>query len=421
MRKSVKVRIIIFDILNQIHQKNKNFDESFLSLTQNFKLNDQDISMIYNIVLNSVRNNLFIDTILNYFLQKKTSSKIKILLLCAITQILYLNFKDYAVTNDTVEIAKIRKLNPGLINSLLKNVIKNKESISKKKFSQSSVPEWFIKSLEKNELNLKEIIENITNEPSLHLVFKNKILLESFKEDHDKTTELSAFVINSKKIKDLDNYDEGHWWVQDLSSMLPIYLSPEIKFKKILDLCAAPGGKAFQTISLNNEVTLNDINLKRTEILRANLKRLNFANEIKNYNALYISEEKKYDVIILDAPCSGVGTLRRNPEILFKKKPPDLDFLTRIQKNLINKAAKLLNKNGIIIYMVCSFIYDETKDIKNNFLKENKNFSQNKYNLGSHDRFKRFLDDEGDIFCIPSKHGNYMVDGFYSVKFVKND
>jgi len=421
MRKSVKVRIIIFDILNQIHQKNKNFDESFLSLTQNFKLNDQDISMIYNIVLNSVRNNLFIDTILNYFLQKKTSSKIKILLLCAITQILYLNFKDYAVTNDTVEIAKIRKLNPGLINSLLKNVIKNKESISKKKFSQSSVPEWFIKSLEKNELNLKEIIENITNEPSLHLVFKNKILLESFKEDHDKTTELSAFVINSKKIKDLDNYDEGHWWVQDLSSMLPIYLSPEIKFKKILDLCAAPGGKAFQTISLNNEVTLNDINLKRTEILRANLKRLNFANEIKNYNALYISEEKKYDVIILDAPCSGVGTLRRNPEILFKKKPPDLDFLTRIQKNLINKAAKLLNKNGIIIYMVCSFIYDETKDIKNNFLKENKNFSQNKYNLGSHNRFKRFLDDEGDIFCIPSKYGNYMVDGFYSVKFVKND
>jgi 16S rRNA (cytosine967-C5)-methyltransferase len=421
MRKSVKVRIIIFDILNQIHQKNKNFDESFLSLTQNFKLNDQDVSMIYNIVLNSVRNNLFIDTILNYFLQKKTSSKIKILLLCAITQILYLNFKDYAVTNDTVEIAKIRKLNPGLINSLLKNVIKNKESISKKKFSQSSVPEWFIKSLEKNELNLKEIIENITNEPSLHLVFKNKILLESFKEDHDKTTELSAFVINSKKIKDLDNYDEGHWWVQDLSSMLPIYLSPEIKFKKILDLCAAPGGKAFQTISLNNEVTLNDINLKRTEILRANLKRLNFANEIKNYNALYISEEKKYDVIILDAPCSGVGTLRRNPEILFKKKPPDLDFLTRIQKNLINKAAKLLNKNGIIIYMVCSFIYDETKDIKNNFLKENKNFSQNKYNLGSHNRFKRFLDDEGDIFCIPSKYGNYMVDGFYSVKFVKND
>ena len=313
MRKSVKVRIIIFDILNDIHQKNKNFDDSFLYLTQNLNLNDQDRSMIYNIVLNSIRNNLFIDKILKNFLQKKTSSKIKILLLCAITQILYLDFKDYAVTNDTVEIAKLRKLNPGLINSLLKNVIKNKAKINKKQFCQSSVPEWFVKYLKKNQLSLKEIIKNIADEPSLHLVFKNRNLLESFKDSYDKTTDLSAFITIRKKIKDLENYKKGHWWVQDLSSMLPIYLSPEIKFKKILDMCAAPGGKAFQTISSENEVTLNDVSLKRTKVLRENLKRLNFSNEVKNYNALDISELKKYDVIILDAPCSGVGTLRRNP------------------------------------------------------------------------------------------------------------
>ena len=421
MRKSVKVRIIIFQILNEIHQKNKNFDDSLVNLNKNFKLNDQDISMIYNVVLNSIRNNLFIDKILKNFLQKKTSLKIKILLLCAITQILYLGFKEYAVTNDTVEIAKIKKLNPGLINALLKNIIQSKNSIDKKKFSQSSVPLWFVKSIKKNGLNLKKIIENITLEPSLHLVFKNRKLLESFKEDYHKTSDLSAFIIIKKKIKDLENYEKGHWWVQDLSSMLPIYLSPEIKSKKILDMCAAPGGKAFQTISLSNDVSLNDISLKRTNILRANLKRLDFDNEITNYNALDISEEKKFDIIILDAPCSGVGTLRRNPEILFKKKPPDLEFLTKIQKSLVDKAAKLLNKNGIIIYMVCSFFYDETKDIKNKFLKENKNFSQYKYKLGSNDSFKNFLDNDGDIFCIPSKHGNYMVDGFYSVKLIKND
>ena len=421
MRKSVKVRIIIFDILNEIHQKNKNYDDSFLYLTQNLNFNDQDRSMIYNVVLNSIRNSLFIDNILNNFLQKKTSLKIKILLLCAITQILYLDFKDYAVTNDTVEIAKIRKLNPGLINSLLKNVIQNKESINKKQLNESSVPEWFVKSLKKNKLSLKEIIKNITDEPSLHLVFKNKNLLESFKEDHNKTTDLSAFIINKKKIIDLEGYEKGYWWVQDLSSMLPIYLSPEIKFKKILDMCAAPGGKAFQAISLDNEVTLNDISSKRANILEANLKRLNFSNKIENYNALNFSEEKKFDVIILDAPCSGVGTLRRNPEILFKKKPPDLDFLTKVQESLVNKAAKLLNKNGIIIYMVCSFFYDETKIIKSKFLKENKNFSQYKYKLGSNDGLKRFLDDDGDVFCIPSKYENYMVDGFYSVKFIKND
>ena len=421
MRKSVKVRIIIFDILNEIHQKNKNIDESFLYLNRKIKLEDKDKSMIYNVVLNSIRNNLFIDKILKKFLRKKTSLKIKILLLSAITQILYLDFKEYAVTNDTVEIAKIKKLNPSLINSLIKNVILNKKLINKKTFCQSSAPLWFIKSLSKNELNLKEIIQNISNEPSLHLVFKNKNLLKSFEEDYNKTTDSSAFVINRKKIKDLANYDKGHWWVQDLSAMLPIYLSPEIKLKKILDMCAAPGGKAFQTINLENEVTLNDISLKRTKILKENLKRLNYFNKIINYNALDISERDKFDVVILDAPCSGVGTLRRNPEILFKKKPPNLDFLTQVQTNLINKAAKLLNKNGILIYMVCSFFYDETKEIKNIFLKENKHFSQLKYKLGSHYKFKKFLDDDGDIFCIPSKYEDYMVDGFYSAKFIKND
>jgi 16S rRNA (cytosine967-C5)-methyltransferase len=421
MRKSVKVRILIFDILNEIHQKNKNFDDSFLYLTQNLQLDDRDRSMIYNIVLNSIRNNFFINKILNNFLQKKTGLKIRILLLSAITQMLYLDFKDYAVTNDTVDIAKIKKLNPGLINSLLKNIIKNKESIDKKKFSESSVPPWFIKTLKKNKLNLKEVIENITNEPSLHLVFKNKNLLKLFKAEHEKTTELSAFILNKKKIKDLENYEKGHWWVQDFSSMLPIHLSPEIKSKKVLDMCAAPGGKGFQTICLNNNVTLNDISLKRVKKLKANLNRLNFSNEITNYNALEMPEKEKFDVIVLDSPCSGVGTLRRNPDILFKKKPPNFDFLTKVQENLINKAAKLLNINGVLIYMVCSFLYDETKGIKSKFLNKNKNFSQYHFKLGSNNNFKDFLDIDGDIFCIPSKFKNYMVDGFYSVKFIRND
>ena len=106
---------------------------------------------------------------------------------------------------------------------------------------------------------------------------------------------------------------------------------------------------------------------------------------------------------------------------LFKNKPPDLNFLTKVQKNLINKASKLLNNKGIIIYMVCSFFYDETKNIKNNFLNENKNFSQHKFTLDSNNRFEKFLDDDGDIFCIPSRYNNYMVDGFYSVKFIKNE
>ena len=122
MKKSVKVRKIIFEILYDIHQKSLNFEEGFLFFTKKTSLNEQERSMIYNVVLNSIRFSFFVSNISNKYLRKRTSLKIKTLILSAVTQILFLDFKSYAVTNDTVEVAKIKKLNPGLINSLLKNI-----------------------------------------------------------------------------------------------------------------------------------------------------------------------------------------------------------------------------------------------------------------------------------------------------------
>ena len=420
MRNSVKVRKIIFEILNEIRQKNINFDESYLNFTKNVKVSDQDRSMIYNIALNSIRNNFFIQSILNKYLKKKTSNKIKVLLVCAITQILYLDFKDYAVTNDTVEIAKIKNLNPGLVNSLLKNIINNSKEINKKEINILSVPSWFIKRLNQNKININEVLENVSKEPSLHIVFKDKKFLDTFGESYISTTEVSAFIKEKKKIKELENYDKGYWWVQDFSSMLPIYLSPEFNSKKIIDICSAPGGKSFQVLSSQNEVYLNDISINRINILKRNLERLKFNVSVTNIDALSISENKNYDVVILDSPCSGIGTLRRNPEILYKKSQPNLDLLVDVQTSLINKATKLLNKKGVLLYMVCSFFYEETKAIKNKFLSENKNFSQHIFESNNKD-FNKFIDTEGDIYCIPSDLNNFMIDGFYAVKFVKND
>ena len=421
MKKSVKIRKIIFEILYDIHQKNVNFEEGFLFFTKNISLNDQDRSMIYNITLNSIRSNFYISNILNQYLRKRTSFRVKILLLSAITQILFLDFKSYAVTNDTVEVAKIKKLNPSLINSLLKNISNDIKIINKKKIDYSSIPIWFIDQIKKNNINLNNIIENISKEPSLHLVFKDKKLLRNFKEENIKTTDTSAFILEKKRIKEIRNYNEGHWWIQDFSSMLPIYLSPEFKSKNIIDMCSAPGGKAFQAISRGNEVILNDISIKRINILKDNLNRLRYKNNISNTNALNIGENILFDIVILDSPCSGIGTLRRNPEILFKKNPPNFNSLVNIQENLINKAARLLKKQGILIYMVCSFFFEETKAVKNKFLAENKNFSHYKFKIDKDSKLNKFIDNEGDFYTTPSEFNNHMIDGFYATKFKKND
>ena len=421
MKKSVKIRKIIFEILYDIHRKSINFEESFSFFTKNIMLNDQERSMIYNVVLNSMRSNFFISNILNKYLRKRTSFKIRTLMLSAITQILFLDFKSYAVTNDTVEVAKIKKLNPGLVNSLLKNISSDSGVINKQDVDLLSIPSWFIEKIDNNRINLDSFLSDISREPSLHIVFKNKKYLENFNQYIVKTTEMSAFIKNETKIKEINDFNKGHWWVQDFSSMLPIYLSSEFTNKKILDMCSAPGGKAFQVLSQGNEVTLNDLSKKRINVLKNNLKRLNFNNNISNIDALDISEKKLYDVVILDSPCSGIGTIRRNPEIFFKKKSPNFIDLKRIQEKLIVKASKLIKKNGFLIYMVCSFFFEETKAIKKKFLLENQNFSQHKFKLNKHNELNKFIDSDGDFAAVPSQFSNHMIDGFYAVKFIKND
>lgn len=420
MKKSVKIRKLIFEIIFDIYQKNLNFEESYYNFTKNITINEQDKKMIFNVVLNSIRNNIYINSTINQYLKKRTSKKIRVLLLSAITQILYLNFKDYAVTNDTVEVAKIKKLNPSLINSLLKNLIKNRDKINKKNICIEIVPEFLKVSLEEKKVKFSQFFETITKEPSLHLVFKNKKLLDFFEEKNIKTTERSTFLTERKKIPDIYDYNKGFWWIQDFSSMLPIYLSPEFNSKKIIDICSAPGGKAFQNLSLGNKMTLVDINKKRIKILKNNLNRLKFKSEILNINALDISENEYFDVVVLDSPCSGLGTIRRNPEILFKKKPPDIRKLNEIQNSLINKASKLVKKKGVLLYMVCSFLSSETKNVKNFFLKNNKHYSQLKFKTDNQNDLYRFIDKEGDISCMPSEYNGFMVDGFYAVKFIKN-
>ncbi len=141
MKNSVKVRKIIFEILFEIYKKNLNFEESYTNFTKNISISERDKSMIFNVSLNSMRNIYFINDILNKYLKKRTKTKIKILLLSAITQIFILNFKNYAVTNDTVEVAKIKKLNPNLINALLINLIGNIKFFDIKKSIQ---PEYLI-------------------------------------------------------------------------------------------------------------------------------------------------------------------------------------------------------------------------------------------------------------------------------------
>ena len=127
-------------------------------------------------------------------------------------------------------------------------------------------------------------------------------------------------------------------------------------------------------------------------------------------------------MVILDAPCSSIGTIRKHPEIFFKSKEPDFAFLNELQEDLLQKSSKLIKNKGKIVYMVCSFFYSETIEIIENFLEKNQNFKIEKYK--PNDEFsdiKHLISKEGYFLTPPTNYKNFNIDGFFSAQLIKND
>ena len=420
MIKGEKVRFDIHNILFSIYKFNNTLENTSIKKIID-KHKKEDVSFIFNVTLNSMRLHIHSLKILKKYIKKKLRDHEKILLISAITQIVFLNFKEYAVINCSVEISKKLKLYPALINASLKAIAKNKKELKNIKISYNDLPQWFRKRTSSLTIHEKKrFLENFYKEPDVHIVFKNKEKLNEFDESLIKTSSTSGFLLDKKEIEDKKSFINGDWWVQDFSSFFPIN---NIEFKsqnlKLLDACAAPGGKAFQLLSKNLEVTLNDKSKRRIQTLRSNLNRLKFNPTVLNKDFIKFDINEKFDFIVIDAPCSAIGTIRKNPEIFFKSKIPDFDGLNNLQQNMLEKAALLLNVGGGILYMTCSFIKNETFDQINEFLKKNDNFLVANFILTEENYNFSKLVKNNLMITIPDKILNNNIDGYFAAYLKK--
>jgi len=422
MQKGIITRLVSHQILYYLKINKANFDEIFNYYIKKYSLSSRDKKLVHNIVLSSMRHNAHISKIITKYANKKLSINQYLLILSATTQMIFLDFKSYAVINCTVELSKNKNLKvfPGFINAILKNILKDKNKIKKIQIQYDNLPDWFIAQNINWKLNEKKsFLESITRKPDLHIVFKNIQSVNKFNYENLPTSKTSLIIQNKIPINLLGRFDKGEWWVQDYASMLPLYLTSNIKNKVVLDMCAAPGGKTFQALNYGAKLDIIEINSKRANTLKENLIRLKFKNQIKIFDALKISEIKKYDLILIDAPCSAVGTVRRNPEIFFRSSMPNFHKITSLQSKLLNKAKKILKKNGTIIYMVCSFLKLETISQIKKFLEKNPNFYNNKFIFNNNE--DKLIDQNGFINIVPRKYKNFYIDGFFAARLTKND
>jgi 16S rRNA (cytosine967-C5)-methyltransferase len=179
------------------------------------------------------------------------------------------------------------------------------------------------------------------------------------------------------RIEELEGYSDGAWWVQDAAAALPVRLLGPVGGRTVLDLCAAPGGKTMQLVSQGARVTAVDASAKRCERLQANLARIDREVRIVTADAIAFCAEHQdvFDAVLLDAPCSATGTIRRHPDMLFTKPETEIARLADRQAALIRAAATTVAPGGVLVYATCSLEPEEGPGTVERFLADQPRFS----------------------------------------------
>jgi len=215
-------------------------------------------------------------------------------------------------------------------------------------------------------------------------------------------------------IAELPGFAEGAWWVQDAAAALPARLLGDVLGQRVADLCAAPGGKTLQLSAAGAQVTAVDISGRRMLRLGENLARAGLTAELVTADVGKWAPAEKFDAVLLDAPCSGTGTLRRHPDIAWLKDEDDIDRLTLAQDRLLLCAVELLKPGGTLVYAVCSLQEDEGAARIGSLLARDKRLRRRPVEPAELPGLEGAITPSGDIRTLPSmwaEHGG--LDGFY--------
>ncbi|WP_416899791.1 MAG: RsmB/NOP family class I SAM-dependent RNA methyltransferase [Minwuia sp.] len=226
---------------------------------------------------------------------------------------------------------------------------------------------------------------------------------------------------DSGNVADLDGYDDGAWWVQDAAAALPARLLGDVRGLRVLDACAAPGGKTAQLASAGALVTALDRSAGRLTRLSENLARLGLAAETAIADLREFAPTEPFDAILLDAPCTATGTLRRHPDIGWNRSESDVAALAKLQGELLDAAAGMIRPGGTLVYCTCSMEPEEGEDQARAFLERQTGFRRKKVRPSDLGLGKESVSRDGDLRTLPSHlAASGGMDGFFAARFVRN-
>ncbi len=392
-------RLAAFYSLNEILLERNN-SEKILARFSAKIASQQDHNLYYTLVKGTIKQKIHLEFLLkNYIDFEKTDPKVLNLLLLGLFQLTFLDsIPVYAAVNETIKISnkEFKKGVSSFINAVLRSYIRKDKPI---RFPRDMVQEISVKYSFPAYL-IEKWVAIFGREDTVALCKyfnstpKLTLCIETDKISYDKFSEyLSKKNVEFSKIKYFNNmvviessfnfledeyFKKGYFYIQNESALLPVLLLHPAKGEKILDMCAAPGGKSLYFASMTKdtaEITAVDNDPGRIKQFKENAKRMDHPSiDIVMKDVLYFNSIKKYDKIIIDAPCTGWGVMQRKPDIRLQSENR-LKSLIPLQQKLLEKADSLLKKNGILVYSTCTINPDENEYQIEKFLKNHPNYS----------------------------------------------
>jgi 16S rRNA (cytosine967-C5)-methyltransferase len=226
--------------------------------------------------------------------------------------------------------------------------------------------------------------------------------------------------VSGGAITALPGYAEGAWWVQDAAAAIPARLFGDIAGKRFIDLCAAPGGKTAQLATAGAIVTAVDRSQRRLDRLISNLHRLDLSVEAITADAAVWQPRSKVAGVLLDAPCTATGAIRRHPDVPHLKSPEDVARLAVVQERLLTAASEMVEPGGMLVYCTCSLEVEEGPRQVANFLERDVPFRRMPIRPAEIGGLAEMVTAEGDLRTLPSHFAALDgIDGFYAARLVR--
>ena len=369
---STDSRLIAFNILDAIIKRQQML-EAAIGNSEGFKeLETRDKGLVRLIVASCLRRHGQLNAILNPMISPQTADQVKLVLKMGITQLLFLDLSQHAATDTAVELVKKIgfERQSGLVNAVLRRVIREKDALLAKTAITDNLPAEIKARWDQHwgPEKTAEIARLAAQTPPLDITGTGDIDALAGQLGGTPVVGQTIRCTFDGDIRNMAEYAAGSWWVQDAAAALPVHMMGDVSGKQVWDLCAAPGGKTAQLIARGAEVTAIDKEAPRLDRLRSNLKRLNMTASIKKADILdsdfnRMAKARPVDMILLDAPCSATGTIRRRPDILVRDERPDLASLQEIQIQMLKNCLGWVKTGGIVLYATCSLEPEEGEEV----------------------------------------------------------